>query len=49
MGLSFSLAIEFCQLFNFRATYIDDLMMNTLGAVLGEFLLFNWSIIYLIK
>ncbi|HGM1453388.1 TPA: VanZ family protein, partial [Clostridioides difficile] len=34
-GLGFSLAIELCQLFNLRATDIDDLMMNTLGAVLG--------------
>lgn len=34
-GLGFSLAIEFCQLFNHRATDIDDLMMNTLGAILG--------------
>ncbi|WP_107572016.1 VanZ family protein [Clostridioides difficile] len=37
-GLGFSLAIEFCQLFNLRATDIDDLMMNTLGAVLGYFI-----------
>lgn len=37
-GLGFSLAIEFCQLFNYRATDIDDLMMNTLGAVLGYFI-----------
>lgn len=34
-GLGFSLSIEFCQLFNLRATDIDDLMMNTLGAILG--------------
>lgn len=37
-GLGFSLAIELCQLFNLRATDIDDLMMNTLGAVLGYFI-----------
>ncbi|KPI53393.1 antibiotic resistance protein VanZ [Clostridioides difficile] len=37
-GLGFSLSIEFCQLFNFRATDIDDLMMNTLGTVLGYFI-----------
>ena len=37
-GLGFSLAIEFCQLFNLRTTDIDDLMMNTLGAVLGYFI-----------
>ena len=30
-----SLAIEICQLFNLRATDIDDLMMNTLGALVG--------------
>ncbi|MCC0693232.1 VanZ family protein [Clostridioides sp. ZZV14-6387] len=34
-GLGFSLSIEFCQLFNLRTTDIDDLMMNTLGAILG--------------
>lgn len=37
-GLCFSLAIEICQLFNHRATDIDDLMMNSLGAVLGYFI-----------
>lgn len=37
-GLVFSLAIEICQLFNHRATDIDDLMMNSLGAVLGYFI-----------
>ncbi|MCC0643328.1 VanZ family protein [Clostridioides sp. ZZV14-6009] len=37
-GLVFSLAIEICQLFNHRATDIDDLMMNTLGAILGYFI-----------
>lgn len=37
-GLSFSLAIEICQLFNHRTTDIDDLMMNTLGAILGYFI-----------
>lgn len=39
-GLSFSLLIELSQLCNFRATDIDDLIMNTLGTVLG-FLLFR--------
>lgn len=34
-GLGFSLAIEIFQLLNFRATDIDDLMMNTLGAAIG--------------
>lgn len=37
-GLGFSLAIEICQLFNHRATDIDDLMMNTIGAILGYFI-----------
>lgn len=37
-GLGFSLAIEICQLFNHRATDIDDLMMNSLGAVFGYFI-----------
>ncbi|WP_041219809.1 VanZ family protein [Desulfitobacterium dichloroeliminans] len=34
-GLAFSLIIELSQLFNSRITDIDDLLMNTLGAVLG--------------
>lgn len=47
VGLCFSLAIEFCQLFNHRATDIDDLMMNSLGAVLGYLI---WlSLINLVK
>lgn len=37
-GLGFSLAIEICQLFNHRATDIDDLLMNSLGAILGYFI-----------
>lgn len=36
-GLLFSLSIEICQLFNARATDVDDLIMNTLGAILGYF------------
>lgn len=36
-GLLFSLLIELSQLLNFRATDIDDLIMNTLGAVIGYF------------
>jgi len=31
----FSLLIEISQLFNFRATDIDDLLMNTLGGLIG--------------
>ena len=37
-GFLFSSAIEFCQLFNRRNTDIDDLMMNTIGAVIGYFI-----------
>lgn len=44
-GLSFSLLIELSQLLNFRATDVDDLVMNTLGAFLGWglFRLFAWA------
>jgi glycopeptide antibiotics resistance protein len=34
-GLSFSLCIEISQLLNHRATDIDDLIVNTAGALLG--------------
>lgn len=34
-GFLFSLCIEIGQLFNHRVTDIDDLLMNTLGTVLG--------------
>lgn len=34
-GAGLSLVIELCQLCNFRATVTDDLLLNTLGAVLG--------------
>lgn len=34
-GLVFSLLIELSQLLNLRSTDVDDLVMNTLGAVLG--------------
>jgi Glycopeptide antibiotics resistance protein len=34
-GLTFSLIIELSQLFNLRVTDIDDLLMNTLGALIG--------------
>ncbi len=37
-GFCFSFAIELCQLFNRRNTDIDDLLMNTLGALVGYFL-----------
>lgn len=47
LGFEFSLMIELLQLFNRRATDIDDLLMNTLGA-LGGFLIwkFNQRIIH---
>ena len=35
MGFLMSLAIEICQLFNIRTTDIDDLLMNTLGTLVG--------------
>ena len=35
VGFMFSLLIEISQLFNFRATDIDDLIMNTLGTMIG--------------
>lgn len=34
-GFLFSLFIEIMQIFSFRATDVDDLMMNTLGAAAG--------------
>lgn len=34
-GLFFSLGIELCQLCNRRVSDVDDLIMNTLGAVIG--------------
>lgn len=34
-GVAFSLCIEFCQLFCFRTTDIDDLLMNTAGTLAG--------------
>lgn len=34
-GFCFSCGIEFCQLFNRRVSDVDDLLMNTLGAILG--------------
>ena len=34
-GFLMSLAIELLQLFTFRATDVDDLVMNTIGAAVG--------------
>ena len=41
IGAGFSLLIEITQLFNYRATDIDDLTANTLGVLLGYFI---WKI-----
>lgn len=38
-GFSFSILIELSQFFNIRVTDIDDLILNTLGTVLGVVLL----------
>ena len=35
IGFCFSCGIEFCQPFNRRVSDVDDLLMNTLGAILG--------------
>lgn len=35
IGFCFSCGIEFCQLFNRWVSDVDDLLMNTLGAILG--------------
>ncbi|MDO4299522.1 MAG: VanZ family protein, partial [Lachnospiraceae bacterium] len=37
-GIAFSLLIEFSQLFNNRRTDIDDLILNTIGALTGYIL-----------
>lgn len=42
LGFEFSLMIEILQLFNRRATDVDDLLMNTLGALIG-FLIWTFS------
>lgn len=42
-GFTFSLIIELSQLFNSRITDLDDLLMNTLGALIG------WVIFRLLK
>lgn len=41
-GFGFSLLIELSQLLNNRRTDVDDLILNTLGAVLGY--LFYWGV-----
>lgn len=42
-GFCLSLLIEVSQLFSFRATDIDDLIANTLGAVLGYW---AWALVF---
>jgi len=37
VAFAFALTIEFSQLFNLRASTVDDLIMNTLGAIVGYF------------
>ena len=39
----FSFGIEFVQLFSFRVTSTSDLLMNTLGAVIGYGVFFIWN------
>lgn len=46
IGLLFSLAIEISQLFCFRATDIDDLLMNTFGTVVGYYLYIGTKKVY---
>ena len=41
IGFIFSVVIEVNQLFSFRATTVDDLIMNTLGAIVGC-LIYRW-------
>ncbi|GAC42181.1 glycopeptide resistance protein VanZ-F [Paenibacillus popilliae] len=45
-GFFFSLAIELTQLLNHRITDIDDLLMNTLGAIIGYLLYRAFKMIY---
>lgn len=46
VGLGFSASIEICQLFNRRATDVDDLIMNTAGAMLGYLIFRAWRAIF---
>lgn len=48
-GLCFSAGIEICQLCNRRASDIDDLLMNTLGAVIGWGIWNGFSHIFRLK
>lgn len=42
-GAAFSLLIELIQLLNNRSTDIDDLLLNTMGAILGFALYCAWN------
>jgi len=42
-GLAFSILIELSQLVTLRATDVDDLIMNTLGAGIGWVVYWAWS------
>lgn len=42
-GFSFSLLIELSQLFSYRGTDVDDLIMNTLGAAVGLWMYRIWD------
>ena len=42
-GLGFSVLIEISQLFSYRGADIDDVIVNTFGAVLGFFLYKVWN------
>lgn len=42
-GLGFSLLIELSQLLCYRGTDVDDLIMNTLGAIVGFLLFKAWD------
>jgi len=48
-GLGFSFAIELGQLFNLRVTDIDDLLMNTVGTVIGFLIWLIFSKLFCLK
>lgn len=45
-GLVFSSCIEFFQIFSFRVVDIDDLLMNTIGAILGYLIWKVFSLLF---
>lgn len=42
-GLGFSFLVEVSQLFTYRGTDVDDLIVNTLGTIFGFFLYTLWN------